>query len=459
MKTQKQPDLVITPVTWPQQADSLRKTSTGLLHAVGWFGSTHSSAMWRKANEFLAVFQDRQIPGFDPQLEGVWDPSFAVTEAQVMATADVIVIRLENNELLNGSLGSIAETGLALTSAALRGQFVIISIEDNLITSLNEPDAIAMYMVMETALEKLAKVDHLACYFRIHRGDDLQELAALACDAAQQQMAAPLKSLKFSDFLAKKHKRQQRMPLRMLVGGSGGPYTKPQCTTFYAKRKLLADSYCNDDHIIKDLAAGAFAEAWSIPFDNTDNTALALAMRTLLLIELETMQEADLLLMPIATDVASVAPATKIGFLLLSALTTGQDLKIYLEPFDPIDYIQQHLNETHIDSNPPENAMRKTLQSVGISDAALAVAEQAEVAETFEIIKAIITPCREKPDFKQVKKSLLGQTRILNRADNIRRVRALVQAHLEKLQADQHYRDFFSLVVGFITPPVGNDGQ
>ena len=147
MTIQKETDLVITPVTWPQRPDTLQRTSTGLLNVVGWFGSTHGAAMWRKTNEFLTIFQEKQIPGFDPQLEGFWDPSFAETEAQVMATASVIIIRLENNELLNGSLGSIAETGLALTSAALRGQKVIVSIEDNLLVTLNEPGAIAMYMV------------------------------------------------------------------------------------------------------------------------------------------------------------------------------------------------------------------------------------------------------------------------------------------------------------------------
>jgi hypothetical protein len=451
MKKQKQTDLVLTPVTWPKQADSLPQTSTGLLHVVGWFGSTHSAAMWRKAPEFLSVFQDCQIHGFDPQLEGFWDPSFAATEAQVLATAAVIIIRLENNELLNGSLGSIAETGLALTSAALRGQFVMISIEDNLVNSLNEPDAIALYTVMETALERLAKVDDLARFFQIHRGDDLQELAAMACEAAQQQMKAALESLKFSDFLVTKRERLKSMPVRVLVGGSGGPYAKPHRTTFYAKRKLLADSYCKEGYIVKDLAAGAFAQAWGIPFGSQDNTALALSMRTLLLIELETMQEADLLLMPIAAEVASVAPAAKIGFLLLSSLTTGQDIKIYLEPFDSINYLHQHLNQLEIESNPHESSMRKLLQRVGISDTVLAVTEQEEIVGTFEIVKGIVTLDGQKPDFKQVKQSLLGQTRMFNNADNIRRVRALVQAHLEKLQVDRRYPEFFSLSTELIS--------
>jgi hypothetical protein len=106
----QQTELIITPATWLNQKDKFATTPANLLNLVGWYGSTHALAMWRKAAEFLAVFQAEHIPGFDPQVER-WEPSFAAVEAEVLATASVIIMRLENKELLNGSLGSIAEIG------------------------------------------------------------------------------------------------------------------------------------------------------------------------------------------------------------------------------------------------------------------------------------------------------------------------------------------------------------
>src|SRR5262245_54617 len=104
MMSEDKPDLIITPATWEHQKARLGHTATGLLNLVGWYGSTHASAMWRKAPVFLAPFCEKGVAGFDPQIDD-WRPSFTQIEAEVAATASVILIRLENNELLNGSLG------------------------------------------------------------------------------------------------------------------------------------------------------------------------------------------------------------------------------------------------------------------------------------------------------------------------------------------------------------------
>jgi len=210
-------DVVITPRSWRQQTAGLHPTSAGLLNLVGWFGSTHAVAQWRKDKQFLRVFQNNEVMGFDPQVDD-WDPSYAAIEAEVLAHASVMVIRLENNELLNGSLGSIAEIGLALTSAALRGQIVIISIEDNLLTTLNEPGAIAQYMMLELSLEHLEKQPELARFLRIHRGDDLAALADLTCRAVQQQRVSCQLPLRFDEFLAKKSQAQPKLSAAYFAG-------------------------------------------------------------------------------------------------------------------------------------------------------------------------------------------------------------------------------------------------
>jgi hypothetical protein len=434
-------DLVITPATWPSQKNRLEKTPTHLLNLVGWYGSTHAAAMWRKAGEFLAVFRQAGVAGFDPQIEG-WDPAYAAVEAEVLADAAVVVIRLENHELVNGSLGSIAEVGLALTSAALRGQVVIVSIEDNLLASLNDPGAVAQYMILEMFMEEIDTNPIFSRFLQLHRGNNLTELARLACSAARQQMEAAHAGLNFNDFLAKKSQRQQNYPLRVLLGGSGGPYTETYRDTFEQKIKRLAAPYTGEGYALSILSEGAVAEAWDIPYRSSDPLSSGLAMRTLLSIELASKKGADKLLLPIVAEASSKAAATEIGFLLLFALTTGQDVSIFLEPFDPLNFIRHYLSQVEIKADADEKSMRATLDRVGVPHAVLATTAQAEVAETWTLIQALLQ--RQTVTYKQVKQSLVGRTEVFQAADNIRRVRVLVQAHLEKLHADPRYPNFFA---------------
>ncbi|MBI1880007.1 MAG: hypothetical protein HYR94_17615 [Chloroflexi bacterium] len=433
--------LIITPATWPSQKGNLDQTPTDLLNLVGWYGSTHTAALWRKAGDFWTVFQKEGMPGFDPQIDS-WDPAYAEIEAEIMATASVIIIRLENNELLNGSLGSIAEVGLALASAALRGQVVIVSIEEGLLTSLNDPGAIAQYMILELFLEEIEENQALSGLLQIHRGDDLHELAQMACAAAQKQRDRGLAGLSFGNFQAQKNRRQQNYPLRVLLGGSGGPYAEAHRDTFNQKKKRLTAPYAGEGFVVKILSEGAVAEAWNIPYGSHDPLSAGLATRTLLAIELESKKEADCLLLPLMAEAGSKAAATEIGFLLLYALTTGQDIHIFLEPFDPVDFIRHQLNEVEVKPDADEKSMRTALRQAGVPDVVLATAIQTEISATSKLIKALAQD--HSPTFKQVKQSLLGQTEAFQAADTIRRVRVLVQAHLVKLNADPKYPGFFS---------------
>ena len=434
-------ETVITPATWKHRVSTLKKTPTGLYNIVGWYGSTHASAMWRKAYEFLDVFRGLEVSGFDPQIDD-WDPSFIRIEAEIMASASVIIIRLENNELFNGSLGSIAEIGMALTSAALRGQIVIVSIEEGLLTSLDEPGAIAQYMMVEMSLERLDKLPQLTPFLQVHRGDDLQELGILACEAAKQQMQNGLVGINFDEYQAKRYRREQNYPLRVVVGGSGGAYDESHEDDFEGKINLLADAYLAEGQVVKILSQGAIAEAWNIPYGSIDHIGVALSIRTILSIETEFKHEADVLVLPITSEAASKAAVTEIGLLLLHALTTGQDIKIYMEPFDPVDYIYHWLEDVDITHCSDEKSMRQALRRAGVGDSIMATAVQQEVFDTFEMFTAFMNG--SPPTFKQVKQSLLGQTGSFHNADNIRRVRALVEAHLDRLHADERFLGFFT---------------
>lgn len=442
MAAEEKSNLVITPATWETQKDLLGRTPINLLNLVGWYGSTHSSAMWRKAPEFLGPFREKGIVGFDPQLDD-WHPSFAQIEADVFAAASVILLRLENNELLNGSLGSIAEIGLALTSAVLRGQIVIISIEEGLLVSLSDSGAIAQYMMLEMYLENIDKDPALSSFLWIHRGDNLKELASMACEVASQQLNSPQKRLNYKSFLAKKTKRSQNYPLRILLGGSGGPYSETYKEIFQKKKELLIQDYLAAGHPVKILSEGAIATAWNIPYGSIDKLGVSLATRTLYAIETEFKQEADILLLPIMAEATSKAAATEIGFLLLHALTTGQDVKIYMEPFDPVDYIRYQLKDIELQqTDHDEKQTRLALRQAGIADSILATATQKEIFEAFDIFQALAQA--SPPTFKEVKQTLLGRTATFLDADNVRRVRTLVQAHLDRLVEDENFPNFFT---------------
>ena len=444
-------DLVITPATWHQHVHKFDKTETDLLNLVGWYGSTHTAAMWRKDPSFLRVFREQGVVGFDPQLDD-WDPEFAAIEAEVLAKASVIVIRLENNELLNGSLGSIAEIGLALTSAALRGQVVIVSIEDNLLTTLNEPGAIAQYMMLELSVEHLDQVESLTRFLDIHRGNNLHELAHMACEAAQQQITDCHECVNFDKFLAKKSRRSQNYPLRVLLGGSGGAYSEAYDEEFIRKKDDLISRYLKEEQVVKILSEGAIAEAWKIPYGSIDNIGVALATRTLLAIETEFKQEADLLLLPIMAEAASKAASSEIGFLLFHALVTGQDVRIYMEPFDPVDYIRYQLKDVDYGATTDAKQARLALREAGVADSILATAVREEIFEAFEIFLRL-KQGDDDPSFREIKQSLLGKTEAFHNADNIRRVRTLVQAHLDKLVTDERFSDFF----GYSTQIINSD--
>jgi hypothetical protein len=435
-------DLVITPGTWPTQASLLKRTPSGLFNLIGWFGSTHASAAWRKDRNFLNIFAENNFPGFDPQIDD-WDPSYAQIEAEVMASASVIVIRLENHELINGSLGSVAEIGLALVSAVLRGQTVVVSIEDKLLATLNEPGAIAQYMMLEMWLEQIAGMKEFNGLLRIHRGDDLTLLATTCCLAAKHRLQKNGAGLiDFGLFLEKRERRRQNYPKRVLLGGSGGAYAELRQPSFLAKRDLLMAAFPKTDYSLKILSEGVIAKAWQIPYGSIDHLGMALATRTLLAIETDYKQEADILLLPLMAEAASKAAATEIGFLLLYALTTGQDIRVYLEPFDPVDFIRCQLDEVEISGYTTEKEMRLALLQAGVASQILAVAVKTEVEETFTLFKAMLAGA--SPTLGQVKQSLLGQTGAYQQADNIRRVRALVQAHLERLVQSPRFPNFFS---------------
>jgi hypothetical protein len=438
--------MVISPATWRIHKQSLQHTPTGLLNMVGLFGSTHSNAMWRKDREFLAVFDQALVTTFDPQTED-WNPSYIAVEAEILAHASVMVIRLENNELIDGSLGSIAEIGMALTSAALRGQVVIISIEEGLLTSLNDPGAVAQYMLLELFLDDWETSPEVSGLVQVHRGDDLPDLATMACNAAQKQLVKEQNRVDFETFILKKNRRRQNFPMHVVVGGSGGPFTEVYEPLFQQKKQKVIGPYVDQGHIVKVLSEGAVAEAWKIPYGTVDHIGRAMATRTLFSIELEYKRDADVLLLPIMSEAASKAAVTEIGLLLLHTLTSGQIVEIFLEPFNPVDYVRHMLRRVEMSNRDTEKTKRLMLQEAGVDNNILATATHSEVEDTCRLFERLMQ-ADSLPTVKDIKTTLLGKTPAYKNADNIRRTRSLIQAHLETLHQDSRFPGFFAFSTG-----------
>ena len=112
-----------------------------------------------------------------------------------------------------------------------------------------------------------------------------------------------------------------------------------------------------------------------------------------------------------------------------------------MEPFDPVDYIRYQLKDVDYDTTNDSKMARVALREAGVADSILATAVREEVLEAFEIFKRLRQG--DAPSFREIKRSLLGKTEVFHNADNVRRVRTLVQAHLEKLVADERFSDFF----------------
>jgi len=124
---------------------------------VGLFGTCGGSA-WREP--FKAVFADKGIPFFDPQVEN-WTPECAVVEAWHLANDQLILFPVTAETF---GFGSLAETGFSIQTVLATGashRFVILLIEPEVSTELQDSSpeqASASQRARKLALAHLAQV-------------------------------------------------------------------------------------------------------------------------------------------------------------------------------------------------------------------------------------------------------------------------------------------------------------
>jgi len=403
--------VVLNPDSFIEGSAGLRRTATDLIDGVGLFGSTHGQATWRA--EVIQELQSDNTQIFNPQLppDIEWNEKHAPPEAEALTSFSVIVFRLENKHLSDGSLGSIGEIGMAMTSALLRGQKIIISKEKDFGKSLTLPEAVNQYAALENWITRLSAqyIDNL----QEHTGDDLKELSTILRKAMKNQRENPIKP-------CQKVEPANHVIDSIVVGGSAGGATvqgKLRVSAFRDKMmELVRKSDVSEDKIV-NLSAEKFGNSYRAIFSKKDivvNNKFREAVFGLQSAEINEKQNADLVAWPILKDGVSMASVAETGMLMFQHLADGKHMILLMEKFDQMAY----LHEKFIDQ---QVALRKLISE-----------NHTELLGEFESIVA----GQSSLTFKELRSAFGNIDELKNEfmvADSANRVRNLARAHLERL--------------------------
>lgn len=409
----------------------------GLFDLAILFGSVHALANWRENPEFYNELKKYADKIFTPRVPPEnWGESNAEREAWIMHRANIIVFRLENRNAQDVSLGSMAEVGMAVTSAILHGQQLIISIEDDLDQSFTDIGSRAEFAALLSFIEDLVASENHNSHITVHHGNDLSELARLVkkeFDAAHTTQKDD-HGEKIAQYELKTTNRMEKNALSVIMAGSSGPYAQT-ATEFFKKRTAIVQALhsppkftCVDPGT--GIPAAKWEKAWSTPEINDQLRQLLLMFKY----ELGLKKGADILVIPVLAEAVSKAAVAEIGFLIAHALQTGQPIMILIEPFDINSYlvakISDLIREIPLDNtaNDPVIQMRTMLR---ISSLEKFTAEQIEHTQT--ILRLIGEGKGETIDGDLIQKSLLVHSPLYWDADAIWRIRTLVSNHIKQL--------------------------
>lgn len=329
------------------ESDSIPLTDSGLYNIACFFGSVHNFASWRNDPAFTAGLGERIGSTFNPQTPpDQWDDSYAEREAQVMAGSRIIVFRLENWLRDKGSLGSMAEIGMAVATSLLSGQQVIVSIEKDFPATLRSTSARAQFAVLDSMLRSIAKSKEYGSV-TIHDGDDLGKLAELIVAGFESEITeTPI--LPISEVDRVPHQETVFNSPIVIFAGSSQAYSPSLGPGFEEKRLAMYKLFDSSHFYTRALSRGSLKAAWNNAWTMTDPEEQLAELRLLFDAELGLKKNADILILPIQKEALSKAAVTETGFLLANALLTGQKVFILLEPFNALNYLFNTLNALDI---------------------------------------------------------------------------------------------------------------
>lgn len=256
---------------------------------MGTCGSPEST--WR-SEIFIPKLTNRNLAYFNPQLPaGTWTPEMAKIESENMATDEVLVFPISAE---SHGYASMAETGLAMLSALLRGQKLGIFVEKTEEMSAQDLHVRNIFMDFADRLHKDYPV--------FHYESSMEDLADWAAIISQERQSA--RGSKISE------RRTVELPAtdaRQMVAVFGtsskdGAWKQSMRDAFEAAKIDYFDSYRGDWQAERDLP-----------------------------VEFEHKVGDEVLLQYITGETESLGSLAEVGLLALSAFIRGKAYGIYLE--------------------------------------------------------------------------------------------------------------------------------
>lgn len=325
-------------------AGRVTELPSGLLDLVALLGSTHPRANWREESVMPAL-RAAGVPHYTPRMED-WNPDLhPVAEALALSRAAVIGINIENRHFRDGSLGSMVEIGMSVLSAALNGQHVVICFEREIEKSLSEEGAVAQFRALREQLTQATQA-HPELVTVIKDGDLSRFQAELvaACQAQRQPELAhqALGKAAFERHLQLKRERMQAPYAYDLFGGSSGSFSRnSQVRAQFAQEQSRIQAAWPQMLALNGYPPKAWWDYAEQQPANEREAAYYLAFKT----ERPLKQDARVLIWSIQDEAVSKAAITELGFLLLHALESGQQVMVLMEPFNVELYAQTVLRE------------------------------------------------------------------------------------------------------------------
>jgi hypothetical protein len=404
----------------------VKKVPNGKFDGVALFGSTHALANWREESVGPALAQS-EIVSYNPRMQEWDDVLHPKAEAMAMTEMSVLAMRIENDTIENGSLGSMVEMGIAVLSAALNGQRIVVSIEANIEASLTEPGALAQYKAMEKKIENAEKkYPHL---ITVQRGGSLEEFSGAIKDAVGKQRSEetclkPMSVEQFARHAEAKKKRLGQKNTIKVQGGSSAPFSPILAESFNNEQDKLRATWNNN---VVSLNKEPIASIWKT-IDSAPPELKAQMLRIAFMAEQSIKDEADVLTWVIQDEAVSKAAITEIGFMLLDALESGQQMMLVMEPFKRDVYVRTVFKDKLDTLREEKNRVVTDASTTGspIAEADIATAD-AILADLQEGRQDAVTPKRVKES------SVLKKTRMFADFDNAGRTRSVIEAQMKRL--------------------------
>jgi hypothetical protein len=435
--------------------DELPKTATDLVDGVFMMGSTNVD--WR-SGQVIDAFTEAGIVNYNPDMGSDWDESYIQAEALGMSEFSTLAMRIEVGAV-DGSLGSLAEIGMALFSARVNGQELIISIAEGFEDTLDDPAAIAQYQAIMDYLGHVSDRDNITVLVDSSREDYVDAVkSSVERQRNPEKAVKPLSRDEIVDFAEKRRRRMHNKNKKVVFGGSSGSaFGKDSQITerFERKQYELSKPWKEDpQNIFMALNEPPFSTQWDGIYSGDEDydtpEEKSLAMQRAFFIESGVKTEADVLVWQVLSESKSLAAATESGTLLHNMIDTGQLMVLLIEEFGYVDQLlaQELAKEGPFDQIKQEAQARfdeaESMLKLRNSETGEEIDEELKIklekmkVEAQQVLQLLddidndpdaVTMSRLKQQAPALKKSIS-----FRQVDNTRRVRAIAQEQLLRIQ-------------------------